>query len=109
MQREVVVLKDAVDHAQDKNVLLVVAAGNDSQNIDKEPVYPAVDGDSSNILTVAASTDTDTLASFSNFGSTAVDVAAPAIRSTRPISAAATSTYRARPWPRPTRPAWRLC
>ncbi len=69
-------LKDAVDHAQDKNVLLVVAAGNDSQNIDKDPVYPAAYGDS-NILTVAASTDTDTLASFSNFGSTAVDVAAP--------------------------------
>jgi thermitase len=72
-------LKDAVEHAQDKNVLLVVAAGNDSQNIDKDPVYPAAYGES-NILTVAASTDTDTLASFSNFGSTAVDVAAPGDR-----------------------------
>ena len=69
-------LHDSVDYAQDHNALLVVAAGNDGENIDKNPVYPASYTDS-NILTVAASTDTDTLASFSNFGSTAVDVAAP--------------------------------
>ena len=69
-------LHDAVNYAQDHNVLLVVAAGNDGENIDKNPVYPASYTDS-NILAVAASTDTDTLASFSNFGSTAVDVAAP--------------------------------
>jgi thermitase len=69
-------LHDAVDYAQDHNVLLVVAAGNDSENIDKNPIYPASYTDS-NILAVAASTDEDTLASFSNFGSEGVDVAAP--------------------------------
>jgi subtilisin family serine protease len=69
-------LKDAVDYAQDHKVLLVVAAGNDSENIDKHPLYPASYGDS-NILAVAATTSEDTLADFSNFGSTAVDVAAP--------------------------------
>jgi thermitase len=69
-------LKDAVDYAQDHKALLVVAAGNDGQNIDKHPEYPASYTDS-NILTVAATTDADQLASFSNFGKTAVDVAAP--------------------------------
>jgi len=69
-------LHDAVDYAQDHNVLLVVAAGNDSENIDKTPSYPASFTDS-NILAVAASTSDDTLASFSNFGSENVDVAAP--------------------------------
>jgi subtilisin family serine protease len=69
-------LHDAVDYAQDHKALLVVAAGNDGESIDKHPEYPAAYTDS-NILTVAATTDDDTLASFSNFGSTAVDVAAP--------------------------------
>ena len=69
-------LHDAVDHAQDKNALLVVAAGNDGENIEKNPIYPASYGDS-NILAVAASTSSDTLASFSNFGSQSVDLAAP--------------------------------
>ncbi|HEY1277916.1 MAG TPA: S8 family peptidase [Thermoleophilaceae bacterium] len=69
-------LHDAVDYAQDRGALLVVAAGNDGENIDKHPVYPASYTDS-NILTVAASTSSDTLASFSNFGSEGVDVAAP--------------------------------
>ena len=69
-------LHDAVDYAQNHNTLLVVAAGNDGENIDKHPLYPASYTDS-NILAVAASTSEDGLADFSNFGSTAVDVAAP--------------------------------
>jgi thermitase len=69
-------LHDAVDYAQEKNVLLVVAAGNDGEDIDEAPVYPASYGDS-NILAVAASTADDTLASFSNYGAESVDVAAP--------------------------------
>jgi thermitase len=69
-------LKDVIDYAQSKKVLLVVASGNNGQNIDKKPEYPAAYGES-NILTVAATTDEDKLASFSNFGKTNVDVAAP--------------------------------
>jgi thermitase len=69
-------LHDAVDYAQNHNTLLVVAAGNDGENIDKHPLYPASYTDS-NILAVAATTSSDGLASFSNFGSTAVDVGAP--------------------------------
>ena len=69
-------LHDAVNYAQNHNTLLVVAAGNNGQNIDKQPIYPASYSDS-NILAVAASTSDDKLASFSNFGSEDVDVAAP--------------------------------
>ena len=60
-----------------------MAAGNNGENIDKSPEYPAAFNDD-NILAVAASTATDKLASFSNFGSEEVDVAAPGddIRST---------------------------
>jgi thermitase len=76
-------LEDAIDYAQSKGVLIVVAAGNDGVNIDKSPEYPA-SFTNSNILTVAASTSSDTLASFSNYGPDSVDVAAPGdnIRST---------------------------
>ncbi|MGH2838350.1 MAG: S8 family peptidase [Thermoleophilaceae bacterium] len=69
-------LKDAVEFAQEKKTLLVVASGNSDENIDKKPSYPA-SYDDKNILAVAASTSDDKLASFSNFGSEDVDVAAP--------------------------------
>jgi thermitase len=69
-------LKDAVEYAKDHDTLLVVAAGNDGDNIDKHPTYPASYGEK-NILAVAATTSDDDLASFSNFGSEDVDVAAP--------------------------------
>jgi subtilisin family serine protease len=81
-------LEDAIDHAQDKGVLLVVAAGNDGESIDAEPAYPA-SYTQGNILTVAATTANGSLASFSNFGSKSVDLAAPGdqIESTYPESA----------------------
>ncbi len=69
-------LEDAVKYAKSKGVLIVAAAGNDSINIDKTPMYPASYRDS-NILVVAASTSADTLASFSNYAGNAVDMAAP--------------------------------
>lgn len=76
-------LEDAVQYAKEKGVLLVVAAGNDGENIDKDPTYPASYGDG-NILAVAATTAEDELADFSNYGPDSVDVAAPGdqIRST---------------------------
>jgi subtilisin family serine protease len=76
-------LEDAINYAQDKGVLIVAAAGNDGVNIDKTPTYPA-SYTNSNIIAVAASTASDTLASFSNYGPDSVDVAAPGenVRST---------------------------
>jgi subtilisin family serine protease len=69
-------LQSAIAHAKSAGALLVVAAGNDGDNIDAKPSYPASYADG-NILTVAASTRQDTLAGFSNYGAKAVDVAAP--------------------------------
>jgi thermitase len=83
-------LQDEVDYAKSKNVLLVVAAGNNGDNIDAKPIYPASLPEG-NILTVAATTSTGALASFSNFGKSGVDLGAPGDRifSTYP-----TSTYK---------------
>jgi thermitase len=83
-------LHDAIDSAEDKGVLLVIAAGNDSDSLESHPLYPASFKDG-NIVTVAATTSADALADFSNYGGTSVDLAAPGdgIYSTYP-----TSTYR---------------
>jgi subtilisin family serine protease len=69
-------LRQAVSYAQRHGVLLVVAAGNDGANVDKRPVYPAAYSNS-NVLAVAATTETDELASFSDFGARSVDLGAP--------------------------------
>jgi thermitase len=80
-------LEDAVESAKSAGVLLVVAAGNNSQSIETSPEYPA-SYTQGNILTVAAIDDTGALASFSNYGSKSVDLAAPGdeIFSTYPTS-----------------------
>lgn len=69
-------LHDAIKYAKEKGALLVVAAGNEGADIDRSPVYPASYTDG-NILSVAATDHNDALAAFSNYGDTAVDVAAP--------------------------------
>ena len=66
----------AIKNLGKKGVVFVAAAGNDSKDIDKDPVYPAA-YDASNIIAVAASDQDDKLASFSNYGKKNVDVAAP--------------------------------
>jgi outer membrane protein assembly factor BamB len=66
----------ALDQAREAGIIVVVAAGNDGVNADAGYAFPAgylLD----NIVTVAATTDTDTLSSYSNFGSGTVDLAAP--------------------------------
>lgn len=71
-------LVDEITAANNANMLFVVAAGNAHQNIDTTPDYPA-SYTNPNILTVAATDNHDALASFSNYGPTAVDVAAPGV------------------------------
>jgi subtilisin family serine protease len=58
--------------------LFVVAAGNDGADNDKEPVFPA-NVKVNNSITVAATRGFDKLASFSNYGTTMVDIAAPGV------------------------------
>lgn len=56
--------------------LFVVAAGNAASNNDITPTYPC-NYAAANLLCVAATTNNDSLASFSNYGATSVDLAAP--------------------------------
>jgi subtilisin family serine protease len=69
-------LYQAVSRAGDKGVLFVAAAGNDGQNADVKPDYPAA-FDLPNVISVAATDATDKLVDFSNYGVTSVDLAAP--------------------------------
>lgn len=69
-------LLDMIRAARDAGVLFVVAAGNDGSSIESGSYYPAC-YDSENILTVAALTSSDALASYSNYGKTMVDIGAP--------------------------------
>ena len=56
--------------------LFVVSAGNDATDNDAAPQYPC-NVTTANLICVAASTQSDGLASFSNYGTNSVDVAAP--------------------------------
>jgi hypothetical protein len=47
--------------------LFIAAAGNEATNNDATPSYPA-NYDNANIISVAATTSADRLASFSNYG-----------------------------------------
>lgn len=58
------------------NGLLVCSAGSRGANTDTSPQYPAC-YPASNVISVGASTSTDTKASFSNYGAASVDLFAP--------------------------------
>lgn len=69
-------LEDAIKAANDKGILFVAAAGNESNNNDTRPSYPAtyaVD----NVISVASHTAQDELSSFSCYGKRTVHIAAP--------------------------------
>lgn len=71
-------LFDAIAEANQKGILFVAAAGNSRNDNDRAPSYPA-SYELDNVLAVAATDSADTLASFSNFGKTSVDLAAPGV------------------------------
>jgi thermitase len=68
--------KDALDALGDTDVLQAFAAGNNGTNNDVTPFYPS-NYTSPSIISVASSTSTDARSSFSCFGATTVDIAAP--------------------------------
>jgi len=73
----------ALKYAEEKNVLVVHAAGNEYSNNDKKSIYPTSTYNKiklTNYLTIAASTPNDgehIVASFSNYGKNSVDLLAP--------------------------------
>ncbi len=79
-------LKDAIDALGNAGVVSVIAAGNRSEDIDATPFYPAALA-SPHIVSVAASTPSDRLADFSDWGRTNVDLAAPGAETTNIIMA----------------------
>ncbi len=68
-------LQSAIQRFQNAGGIFVAAAGNEAANNAVVPSYPA-NYPLTNVISVAASTGADTLASFSNYG-TNVDIAAP--------------------------------
>jgi subtilisin family serine protease len=78
-------LNDAINYAGGQGVVMVVAAGNNNSNNDITPIYPA-DNRLPNVISVAAVDSNGSLASFSDYGPSTVDLAAPGvnIRSTVP-------------------------
>ncbi len=78
-------LKDAIEYARSKGALFVAAAGNESNDNDRSANYPS-NYDVDNVVAVAASDRNDKMASFSNYGETTVDLAAPGVNiwSTKP-------------------------
>ena len=71
-------LADAITFAGQHNSLFVAAAGNDGTNNDTTPTYPA-SYNLPNVVSVAATDNTDGLAYFSNTGRQSVDLGAPGV------------------------------
>jgi len=75
------VLKQAIENAYDRGVMIVAASGNEEVNgidLNTDPRYPVCEVDEINrVLGVAALDSNKHLASFSNFGSKCIDISAP--------------------------------
>ena len=69
---------NAINYAYSKGDVFVAAAGNSAVNTDTSPNYPSA-YNLPNIIAVAALNSDGTLASFSNYGATTVDVGAPGV------------------------------
>lgn len=71
-------LHEAVAYTYSKGAVFIAAAGNSGVNNDATPMYPA-SYDVPNVVSIAATTDYDYLASFSNYGVSTVDIGSPGV------------------------------
>ena len=71
-------LRDAIEAGAEADILFVAAAGNSGTDNDASPHYPS-SYTSAAVVAVAATDRNDALASFSCFGATSVDLAAPGV------------------------------
>ncbi|HEX7794997.1 MAG TPA: CARDB domain-containing protein, partial [Vicinamibacterales bacterium] len=71
-------LLDEVNAANDADMLFVAGAGNDGLDNNVDPFYPA-SFEAPNVISVAATDNTDDLAWFSNYGSSSVNLGAPGV------------------------------
>ena len=86
--------RDTIQALGAVGIVFCAAAGNDASNNDSAFTYPA-SYRLPNMIVVAASGQNDALASFSNYGATTVDLAAPGVNifSTTPVSQPGTTSY----------------
>ncbi|OVE80433.1 hypothetical protein BVY02_00175 [bacterium J17] len=71
-------LNTAIEATRDAGILFAAAAGNEGNDNDSNPTYPA-SYDLDNIISVAAIDHDGNLASFSNYGANSVHIAAPGV------------------------------
>jgi len=69
-------LYDAIERANQANILFIAAAGNSGVNIDKTASYPA-SYSNANIIAVASINQNGGISTWSNYGVTSVDIGAP--------------------------------
>src|ERR1041385_8271967 len=73
---ESLALRDAIERAIRRNVVVVCSAGNGGRDLDTTPYYPA-SFNLRNLISVAASDDSDQLPAWSNYGARSITLAAP--------------------------------
>jgi len=88
-------VRSAINYAYQKGVLVVGAAGNDMENLNETPMFPICNDmydPYTQVLGVSAIDATRRLASFSNTGSSCIDLTAPGVDIAGPIRSSLQNT-----------------